>query len=638
MKNSVLGPFGLIPQPHHVEERPGSFRIPVEGVLFISDSKFLHAAEICRAALGSFAIRKDPEEHRHTVSICRSARKRPGYYSLTISPQSITITAADPGAAENAARTVKQLVLQNDQHRLPCLHISDWPDFPLRGIYYDVTRGRVPRMQHLKRQIDYLASMKMNHFQLYFEHSCFFPSYPFLSDDASPLTARDILDLDDYCKSRSVELVPSLATFGHMARLLDNPKLSHLAEDFGKGKYTHPDAHLLPESHRRRASTISPANPGTYKFLAAIFDDFLPLFSSRYFNICCDEVFDLGYGQTYSLCRRKGTDEVFLQHIKKLHSLAKAHKRKVMVWGDMVYRHNLARKLPSDIIILDWGYTAGHDFKSLKSFSRLKRSVAGCPGTSSWVALFPRIHEAAVNIDRYARQAKMLKADGLITTDWGDRGHSNLMEYSWLCYAIAAEKAWNASSDLSSIIKRFARICLGSSSKKLADAIILLGDISHLSVDGYYQGAWWHILDQPHSSSLFDGKIKSGWTARGGSVTRARFHLNRRLASKAITDLQRVRAALTSAARQQKADIYGIIPYWLFAVDMTIHSAGRLAFLCASPRDYDKTEAASLAADINGLQKRFKKLWLASNRKSEIQTAIQLFKKLEREYRTLQAR
>ena len=31
-----------------------------------------------------------------------------------------------------------------------------------------------------------------------------------------PLTAQEIMELDDYCAARHIELVPSLSTFGHM--------------------------------------------------------------------------------------------------------------------------------------------------------------------------------------------------------------------------------------------------------------------------------------------------------------------------------------------------------------------------------------------------------------------------------------
>ena len=32
----------------------------------------------------------------------------------------------------------------------------------------------------------------------------------------TPLTAQEIMELDDYCAARHIELVPSLSTFGHM--------------------------------------------------------------------------------------------------------------------------------------------------------------------------------------------------------------------------------------------------------------------------------------------------------------------------------------------------------------------------------------------------------------------------------------
>ena len=41
--------------------------------------------------------------------------------------------------------------------RLPALTINDWPDFEDRGVYYDVCRGRVPKLERLFELADQLA-------------------------------------------------------------------------------------------------------------------------------------------------------------------------------------------------------------------------------------------------------------------------------------------------------------------------------------------------------------------------------------------------------------------------------------------------------------------------------------------------
>ena len=43
--------------------------------------------------------------------------------------------------------------------------------------------------------------------------------------------------------------------------------------------------------------TIDPTNEGSIKLICSLIDQYAPLFRSKYFNICCDETFDLGKGR-----------------------------------------------------------------------------------------------------------------------------------------------------------------------------------------------------------------------------------------------------------------------------------------------------------------------------------------------------
>lgn len=626
--------LSLIPQPHKLKILPGCFSIPVEGTIFIDNPCFLGAAEKLRNIFGLFAIRSDRKHHKHLISIHKSKSRIAGFYSITINRELICITARDSIAAHNAVRTMSQIRQQCYEH-LPCLHIEDRPDFPARGIYYDVTRGRVPEVERIKEQISLLASMKINHYQLYFEHTCFFPSYPFISKAASPYSANDIIEIDKHCRSEGVDLIPSLATFGHMTRILNHPGLREMSEDLGKGLYDDPRALELAAWKKKKAGTISPANPETYKFLARIFDDFLPLFTSKYFNICCDEVFDLGLGQSGKLCRQQSVAKVFLKHVKDIHALAARHGKRIMMWGDMLHKLGISRGLPGDIIILDWNYNHDYDLKPLKHFTSDRRNVFSCPGTSSWVSLFPRIHEASANIALSAAAAKRMKAAGLLTADWGDAGHANFMEYSWLCYAFAADKAWNAGSDSSTLIWRFCKLMLKTSSQDLIEAIIKLGDISHTSCDGKYQSIWWHILNDDTDSPLFNGKVQHGWISRKGVIARHAIRLNPSFALKTINRLKDIRSVFTKTARQRGADPQGLLPYWIFAVDMTVHACMKLqVFTSAAP--VPPGEISALRADLSALTERFRKLWMDRNRKSELRTTLKRFRSIDRQYQLLE--
>ena len=80
-----------------------------------------------------------------------------------------------------------------------------------------------------------------------------------------------------------------------------------MAEDWGVGKYVAPDEDLK-QAITIRGWTLSPANKKIYDFLDSLYAQFLPLFSSKRFNVCCDETWDLGLGRKWTksqLFRRK---------------------------------------------------------------------------------------------------------------------------------------------------------------------------------------------------------------------------------------------------------------------------------------------------------------------------------------------
>ena len=55
-----------------------------------------------------------------------------------------------------------------------------------------------------------MAYYKMNQLQLYIEHTFLFRDFSEIWRDDTPLTAEEIMELDQYCLERGIELVPSL--------------------------------------------------------------------------------------------------------------------------------------------------------------------------------------------------------------------------------------------------------------------------------------------------------------------------------------------------------------------------------------------------------------------------------------------
>ena len=154
-------------------------------------------------------------------------------YELSITPQQIRVVARDAAGIFYGVCTLIQILEQtalDGTAELPCLTISDYPDFPARGVMLDISRDKVPTLETLLTLADMLASWKINQLQLYTEHTFTYRSHPTVWAEASPLSEQDILELDAYCRQRFIELVPNQNSFGHMHRWLKHPAYNHLAE------------------------------------------------------------------------------------------------------------------------------------------------------------------------------------------------------------------------------------------------------------------------------------------------------------------------------------------------------------------------------------------------------------------------
>ena len=615
--------LALIPQPHKLVLDKGSFRIPASGAIAISDSSLYPVAEQAKAIFRRYTVGAGVRQAPDPVRIVLRKGLRPGGYRLAITDAAVRLEAQSPAAAFHGLQTLIQIATQSPAGRLPRLHIDDWPDFQDRGVYYDVCRGRVPKLARLMEQVAVLSHFKINQYQLYMEHTFRFRGHPDIGKGASPLSAEDILVLDAWCRESNVNLVPSLASFGHLATVLKHPQYRHLAEDWGVGKYTHPES----KGWGARGWSLSPANPKIYSFLDSLYSEFLPVFSDKRFNVCCDETWDLGWGQTHELCKKLGKGRVYLNHIVKLNRLSRKYGKKIMFWGDIIRHYpDLIKDIPKDALVLDWGYGFNHPFDRIRDFRRAGLDFYACPGTSAWVSLFPRLYEAMANIHGFAAAARKNKGLGVLNTDWGDGGHYNFMEYSWHGYLFGAEQSWNVDADRKTFTARFAKLFFGADDPALVRAIETLGEVTHLNVGGYYQSVWQHLLFALPGQDIFAPARKDAWFCRDGRIRRGKIALDAKLGRNTLARLATVRKAFLDVARKPGTDPHRVLPYWTFAVDTIAHAAKNLTVLGAGGKDTAAARKA-LKRDLTSLMRQFEKLWMARNRPSEIRVTLQRYRK-----------
>ena len=368
----------------------------------------------------------------------------PESYRISITPDGIDIEAEDDPGAAYALATLRDLVRLHGP-ALPACRIADRPDFPRRGVYLDCSRGKVPTRQTLQRLIGQLADWKINELQLYIENVFRFQRHPDIGRGFSPFSPGDLIRLQEYARPRHVRLVPSLASFGHLERILALPAYRRLGEK--PGHYGMPGG-----------TTLCPGDPGAIQLIADLYDEFLPLFATVDFNACCDETWALGSGRSRRRAARLGVDALYLEFILKLHRLCQRHGKRMNIWADILLNHpRLVDRLPDDIVLLNWEYDPrGPRIPRSRKLAAAGRAFLVCPGTHGWRSHGSRLPEAIANVARFARTGRRCGADGLLITDWGDYGHRNPLGASLHAFAHAAAHAWHgAGVDDARFTRRF---------------------------------------------------------------------------------------------------------------------------------------------------------------------------------------
>ncbi|MBN2182282.1 MAG: family 20 glycosylhydrolase [Sedimentisphaerales bacterium] len=385
-------------------------------------------------------------------------------YRLIIDQTGISIYTSSNAGAYYALQTLGEL-LKIYGSVLPLCRIEDSPDFQRRGVYYDCSRGKVPRLATLKELVKRLAGWKINELQLYIENVFTFKQHPEIGKGYSPFTPEEILSLQDYCRMHHIRLVGSLASFGHLEKILALPQYRHLGELCGFRDF-------------QGGTTLCPLDPGSSKLITELYNEFLPLFDADDFNVCCDETWELGKGRSKSRAERIGTGRIYLNFLLKIYRMCEYHGKRMNIWADILLKYpELLSELPKDIVLLNWEYEQdGANIAKTRQIAESGLAFMVCPGTSSWLTHGSRMPNSMANVTNFAEQGRKFHAEGLLNTDWGDNGHRNFLGVSLHGFAHAAAHAWNGRDvDDKKFTDNFCFHVFGQKDNLMAKSLKMLG-------------------------------------------------------------------------------------------------------------------------------------------------------------------
>ncbi|HEX6732639.1 MAG TPA: beta-N-acetylhexosaminidase [Pyrinomonadaceae bacterium] len=438
----------VIPQPREIAITGESFRLSRSARITFAD---FHSQEDQFAArdfiedlkqTASVSLRTSRGRERNSILIgklelpsIQAALKRAGVaapaslhdegYVLVAGKDGVVIGGQTSAGVFYGLQTLKQLVRgEGPNAYIQSVRITDWPAMRWRGVSDDISRGPIPTVDYVKRQLRTFAAFKLNMHSFYMEHVFSSSEHPLIGPAGGSLTPEEIRELVTYARSYHIEMVPEQQTFGHLHKALKLEKYNPLAETpYG--------------------DVLSPQQEGTYKLVADWYGELNELFPGRFFHIGEDETFELGEGQSREAARTRGVGAVYFEHLNRVRDLLKPHNRKLMFWGDIALNHpNLIGQIPKDLIVANWDYSPRDDYTSrIKPFKDAGLEQFICPGVWGWNQIFPNVDASSKNIVNFVRDGQTAGSQGMLNTTWDDDGES-LFEMTWYGIVLGAAASW----------------------------------------------------------------------------------------------------------------------------------------------------------------------------------------------------
>jgi hypothetical protein len=502
----------LIPQPRQVTIQQGVFQLGANPRLVLGDQRsdddrfaaqdFANdVQETARLAIkiGTSRARRSILIGSLDLPVMQLALKRlgsnvpanldPEGYVLVVSPDVILVAGKTAAGTFYGLQTLKQLVRgEGVAAFVPAVEIVDWPAMRWRGVSDDVSRGPVPTVDYVKRQLRTFAAFKLNMHSFYMEQTFSSSAHPLIGPAGGSFTPNEIKELVAYAQRYHVGLVPEQQTFGHLHKALKLEKYNTLAETpYG--------------------DVLSPQQEGSYKLIADWYRELNELFPGKFFHIGADETFELGEGQSREAARVRGVGAVYFEHLNRVREVLRPYDRRLMFWGDIALNHpDLIGSIPKDMIVMNWDYAPKDDYLSrIKPFKDAGLEEFVCPGVHNWNQIFPNLDAASKNIINFVRDGQASGALGMMNTIWDDDGES-LFEMTWYGIVLGAAASWqNKPVDRNAFDEDFDWVFFRNEGGEFTEALRALGSVNGLLGIGASDEMFWR---DPFNSN-FQGQART---------------------------------------------------------------------------------------------------------------------------------
>ena len=285
----------------------------------------------------------------------------------------------------------------------------------LRGLMVDAARLPEP-LEYYRRVIDFCADWELNalQFRVADDQGCVlrFSSVPDLLFHKHAFAPEQLHELALYARSRGVDLIPELESFGHTGYITRTAGYAHLLDA---------DPHVSSEF-----TGVIPVHRETLQLFQKLYREISTIFPSAYLHGGCDEVNWGGSSFSQDALRTKQRYEIWADYLNSLSRVAEGEGKQFIVWGDVVLHHEprILERLSKSIIVMDWNYVEKSAAKIEETLSRIQRNGSrgiGAPALINYRWGARAGTDQLANIDAFAEAylaSENSASMGVILTNW----------------------------------------------------------------------------------------------------------------------------------------------------------------------------------------------------------------------------
>lgn len=319
------------------------------------------------------------------------------------------------------------------------------------GIMLDCSRNAVLKPEKAKEFAKLISEMGYNMMMLYTEDTYEVDEEPFFGHMRGRYSKQELRDMDEYCQSVGIELIPCIQTLAHLSQLKQWERYVYMY-----------DCHDI----------LMVGQEDVYELIEKMFRTLSECMTSRHIHVGMDEAHFLGRGKYQDKYGCRDRIEILTEHLTRVKEIADKYGFQMMIWSDMFIRlHNNGEyygknikipgktidMVPEGVELVYWDYYTEEKEQYDSMFQthlEFQNPICFAGGLWTWTGYVPNMSMTWERLIPSMQSVQEHSIDTVFFTMWGDNG-KDCSFYTQLPMIYAAARMTQGEFDRKVIAREF---------------------------------------------------------------------------------------------------------------------------------------------------------------------------------------